>query len=221
MNRPSAIFFDMDGILIDSEPIWIEVEQNILSSYGVLYSEAEARFTKGFRIDEAVNFWFRRYPWKEIKTVEEVSNEIIDGVIALIRQRGIALKGVYKTLQMIKNMGIPLALVSSSSKKIIETVVDQLQLQGIFDFLYSAEQESFGKPHPAVYISSAKKFGVEPEECVVFEDSLNGVIAAKAAKMKCIAVPDLKDQEKKEFFVADVILNSLDEFDQDIFTQIV
>lgn len=219
MNTPQAIMFDMDGLLIDSEPLWRGVEVDIFNKYGVPLTHEKCRETMGLRIDEAVEYWFKQYPWTE-KSVSEVSQEIIDGVIVAIRNNGEAKKGVPHVLKESKKFGVPLALVSSSSMKIIEACIEKLQLQDIFELLYSAEMEPFGKPHPGVYLSALKKLQVQAEQSVAFEDSLNGVKAAKAANMKCIAVPDAFDRAEKNFDVADKILNSLEEFNEQVISNL-
>lgn len=220
MKKLAAIFFDMDGLLIDSEPLWREVEVEVLTRYGVPLTLEKCRETMGIRIDEVVNYWYEQYPWTE-KSVDEVVKEIIAGVIAAIVQKGEAKKGADMALAEAKKMNVPLALVSSSAMNVIHAVIERLNLQNIFVGLDSAQDELFGKPHPGVYLTAAKKLGVEPEHCIAFEDSLNGVIAAKAAKMKCIAVPDPIDRDKKEFGVADVVLNSLEEVNQSLFEHII
>ena len=85
----------------------------------------------------------------------------------------------------------------------------------MFESVLSAEYEAYGKPHPGVYISAAKQMKYDPQYCCAIEDSLNGVIAAKAAKMKCIAVPAQDEPKIAKFAVADVVLNSLEELNHD------
>ena len=110
-----------------------------------------------------------------------------------------------------------MAIASSSYLKIIEAVVKRLKLKGFFDVIYSAEFEKYGKPNPGTFLTTAEKLGVSPMKCLVFEDSLNGVIAAKAARMITIAVPEF---DNPKFIIADKILNSLEEWNETIFCEL-
>lgn len=105
-----------------------------------------------------------------------------------------------------------MAIASSSMPEIIEAAVDRLGARGMFQALVSAEGEAHGKPHPAVYLAAAKKLGVDPGDCIAFEDSVFGLQSAKAAGMHCIAVPEAHNRGRKEYAIADRILGSLEEF---------
>ncbi len=105
-----------------------------------------------------------------------------------------------------------IAIASSSEYSIIQEVVERLDIEKYFPIIHSAEEEQYGKPHPAVYLSACKKIGVIPEECITFEDSLNGVISAKSAKITCIAVPEDVNKGNPKFAIADIILDSLEDF---------
>jgi sugar-phosphatase len=122
------------------------------------------------------------------------------------------LPGVIQTLELCKNNGYKIALASSSAMSLINVVVDKLNIRHYFDLLVSAEFEPYGKPHPSVFLTTAKKLNVLPTECLVFEDSVNGMIAAKAARMKCIVVPELEKQEELYWQLANFKLVSLEEF---------
>ena len=127
----------------------------------------------------------------------------------MIVENAQALAGVYTLLDELKQQNIPMALASSSAMSLIEAVVDKLNIRNYFQLLWSAEYEPFGKPHPGIFITTAKKLGVLPSQCLVFEDSVNGVIAAKAARMKCIAVPDSASLNDPRFAIADITVSSL------------
>ena len=105
-----------------------------------------------------------------------------------------------------------MALASSSSMSLIEAVVDKLNIRMYFDVLWSAEFEPYGKPHPGIFLTTAAKLQVDPKECIVFEDSINGVISAKAARMKCIAIPEEATFNDPRFAIADSKLRSLKEY---------
>ncbi|MCA9880796.1 MAG: HAD-IA family hydrolase, partial [Thermomicrobiales bacterium] len=160
---------------------------------------------------ELVETWQRVYPWTEPprKVVEAM---IESRVMDLIRERATPNPGVLTTLEALAEIGYPLAIASSSASDVIRVVVETLGIAHFFSVIQSAEHEPFGKPHPAVYIEAARALGVPAVECVAFEDSPNGVIAAKAARMRCVAVPDPALVNDRRFLAADLRLPSLTEF---------
>lgn len=211
-----AVIFDMDGLLIDSEPFWRLAEVEALSAVGCPIDDDAARLTTGLRTDEVVEHWHARYPW-ETPTKQEVGAAIIRGVRDLVTERGEALPGVHAVLEGFAERGYPLAIASSSASNVIAAVLERLGIGGYFRVVQSAEHEPYGKPHPAVYIEAARRLDVHPTRCLAFEDSPNGVIAAKAARMRCVAVPDHALAADRRFQAADAILPTLEAFDFDAF----
>jgi HAD superfamily hydrolase (TIGR01509 family) len=204
-----AAIFDMDGLLIDSEPIWRASHIAALGQHGVIISEDEARVMAGKRTDEVVRHW------RQTKKLEHVPNEhleavIGDAVIKSIRQHGKELPGVHHVINLFEQHNIPMAVASSSSPEIIEAVLNKLDLAKYMKITYSAKHEKFGKPHPGVFLTTAKKLSVSPENCIVFEDALYGIRAAKAAGMKCVGVPEFANAKKPEFQEADILVPSLE-----------
>ena len=112
-----------------------------------------------------------------------------------------------------KEKKVPVALASSSPLRLIEKLMRHYGIYDQFDLVRSAEFEPYGKPHPAVFITTASKLHINPLRCLVFEDSFNGVLAAKAARMKCVAVPEMRVYNQPRFAIADLKLPSLLEFD--------
>ena len=208
-----AVIFDMDGLLIDSEPFWKSVEIEVFGTVGIELTEEMCLDTVGLRIDEVVEYWHEKHPW-ETPSTKAIENQIVDKMIERITNEGEALPGVYDVIEFFWNKKIPMAIASSSYLRIIEAVVKRLKLKGLFDIIYSAEFEKYGKPNPGTFITTAEKLGIAPTKCLVFEDSLNGVIAGKAARMITIAVPDY---ENPKFIIADKILNSLEEWNEEMF----
>ena len=208
---PKAIIFDMDGMLIDSEPLWRIAAVAALNAIGVPITERDAVETTGLRTDELVEQWHRRYPWSDPPR-KVVEAQIEERVIDLIRARGVPNPGVREILECLSAAGYPLAIASSSATDVIVAVLETLGVSSYFDVVQSAEHEPFGKPHPAVYIEAARRLGVPAVDCVAFEDSPNGVIAAKAARMICIAVPDPALVDDRRFLAADLRLAALTEF---------
>ena len=210
-TKVDAIIFDMDGLLVDSEPLWRIAEIVTLSAVGVPITEEDAVQTTGLRTDEVVELWYARYPWPDPPR-KEIEARIITRLIALVRERGELMPGVIETLQAVSGAGYPLAIASSSVSEIIAAVLDTLGIASYFQVAQSAEHEPYGKPHPSVYIEAARRLDIAPWRCLAFEDSPNGVIAAKAARMPCIAVPDPALADDRRLQAADLILPSLAEF---------
>ena len=204
----------MDGLLIDSEPCWKIAEKKVFGALGLNLTDDLLRQVMGFRLSEVVQHWYHYQPWPDpdfIKTEKEVLACVKD----IIKQDAEAMEGVYHILENFKSRGYQIALASSSSLSLIEVVIDKLNIRQYFDVLWSAEFEPFGKPHPGIFISAATRLGIEPKQCIVFEDSVNGVIAAKSARMKCIAVPELATYNDPRFAIADLKLRSLLEYQFD------
>lgn len=216
----TTAIFDMDGLLIDSEPLWRKVEINLFGSLGVPINEKRCFETMGLRTDECVNYWFVRYPWSGI-TEEDVVQQLDATIVELVEKEGCALPGVEITLKMMKKNVQHVALASSSKMVLIEAVLEKLNIQDYFEVVYSAEKEIFGKPHPGVYISTMKELDVAPSECIAFEDSINGVLSAKAARMKCIAIPDEHMYDNRHYAIADYKMRSLINFDQKMLDKIL
>lgn len=209
-HQIEAVLFDMDGLLIDSEPYWKIAEKTIFGKLGLELSDELLRQVMGFRLSEVVLHWYKYQPWPN-PNFEQTEKDILDCVIQLIVTHASAMPGVYATLESCKKQNLKLALASSSAMRLIEAVVDKLNIRNYFDVLWSAEYETYGKPHPGIFISAAQKINANLHHCLVFEDSVNGVIAAKAARMICIAVPEEATCNDARFAIADYKLNSLSE----------
>jgi mannitol-1-/sugar-/sorbitol-6-/2-deoxyglucose-6-phosphatase len=214
-----AVIFDMDGVLLDSEPFWQDSEMEIFSTVGIQLSRAQCIETTGLPVIDVVAYRYKQHPW-ENKPVRQVAEEIVDGVIRRVRDRAVLLDGVQNVLGFFENKRIPMALASSSAMRLIETVLDKLSLKKYFKAVHSADDENYGKPHPAVFITTAKLLGVEPTRCVVFEDSFNGLIAAKAASMKTVVIPMASQRNEPRFDIADLKLGSMSEFSEDCWNKL-
>ena len=206
-----AVIFDMDGLLIDSEPFWQESENLVFNSMGISTNKEMFEIFMGKRIDEVVDAMWEIQSWNH-KSKTEVVDAIVNNVIKLVKEKGKALTGVYNILENLKQSSVKIGLASSSKMKIIEAVLDKLNIREYFEVVHSAEYEEYGKPHPQIFISTAKMLGVQPNECLVFEDSLNGVISALAANMKCFAIPESEALNLKKFIIANKTLSNLNEF---------
>lgn len=207
----AAAIFDMDGLLIDSEPLWHKAEIQVFGSVGMQLTPEQCRETNGVRIDEVVRIRHRQHPWTS-KTLKQVEDEIVAEVQRLAVTEGQALPGVHEVLEEFVKLGLPLAVASSSPLPMIGAVIEHLRISHYFKLLCSAADEEHGKPHPAVYLNTARQLGVPPERCIAFEDSIPGVHSAHAAGMTVIAVPDAHHFERPEFGIAARKLHALTEF---------
>lgn len=204
-----AVIFDMDGVLSDTEPLWQRAETEIFGGLGVPLTHEMLQSTMGLRCDEVVAKWNLLYPWQG-PTEAEVHDCIVARVIALIRAEAVPLPGVRDAIAQVQAAGLRIALASSSPMVLIDAMLDHLGLAGAFALRRSAEDDTHGKPHPAVYLRTAADLGVSPLHCLAIEDSFNGLLAAKAARMRCCLVPaHLADPR---WGIADKVLPSLEGF---------
>jgi HAD superfamily hydrolase (TIGR01509 family) len=213
MSKIQAVIFDMDGLLIDTEPLWRIAEVRVFTALGVPMELDECRETMGLRLDEAVRYWHAKKKWKSHLAIEEIGQQIVDDLLLQIKVSGAAKDGVAEIMELFTSKGIRMCIASSSSTQIIKHVVDHLGIAQRLEFYHSAEFEPYGKPHPAVFHSTLKKLDVPGESCLVFEDSPRGVVAAKAAGIPCVGVPDHgTDPDSLREAGADLVLRSLREF---------
>lgn len=210
-----AAIFDMDGLLIDSEPLWQDAEIAVFGELGVPLTRSMCRETMGVRIDHVVRHWHERFPW-DGPSFDEVESRIVALVGELMQQRGMPMPGVNETIEALSISGYRLAVASSSPMRLIRLALEKLQIIDRFEVLHSAENESQGKPHPAVYSSAIARLGAKPERCIAFEDSVAGVRSAKRAGAHVVAVPDRSERSNPGFAAADVVLRSLTEFSLDL-----
>ncbi|MGF1587333.1 MAG: hexitol phosphatase HxpB [Bacteroidales bacterium] len=206
-----AVIFDMDGVLIDSEPLWREAEIEVFKRVGIKLTEEMCLQTTGLRTDETVAHWYRFQPWTNL-TRKEVGIEIEEAVCDIVDKKGVPSPGVRNIMEFFNSRGIPKALATSSAPGVIERVLGKLRLKDEFKVIYSAVNEDYGKPHPAVYITTADKLNVHPVNCLAIEDSFAGLLAAKSAKMRTIVIPEEANRESARFSIADIKLDSLRDF---------
>jgi sugar-phosphatase len=204
----------MDGLLVDSEPLWHQAEIAVFGRYGLSLSAELCRTTKGMFVEEVARHWHARHPWPGASP-EEVAAEIVDALAVLLARHAELLPGVHHALEFCRARVPLLALASSSPRRLIDVVLERFGLGEWFDAVHSAEYERAGKPDPAVFLSAAALLDVEPGRCVVFEDSPAGLSAAVAAGMRCVVVPERRlSAEAGAFGAADMVLGSLEDLDQ-------
>ena len=203
-----AVIFDMDGVMIDSEPVWHEAERIVFETVGIRLTKQDCLGTQGLRVDEVVDLWYRQYPWAS-PSKQDIADSIVQTVISGVQAGGVPMAGLDEAIAFFRNLGLKIALASSSSYALIDAVVDKFGVRPQFDLIYSAQEEALGKPHPGVYITTAVRLATAPDRCLAIEDSINGILAAKAAKMQCIAIPEAAARYDRRYGVADVVLDQL------------
>lgn len=183
-----AVIFDMDGVIIDSEPIHKEVEKKIFKKFGANISEEEHNSYIGMTSMGMWNEIKVRHNFKQSFSVEELIEMEVKNYIELIQSnRNIKpINGVVELIDELHKNHIKLAIASSAVRKSIETVVDMFALEKYFEIRISGEDIKNGKPAPDIFLMASRHLGVKPKDCIVVEDSKNGVYAAKEAGMKCI-----------------------------------
>ena len=211
----TTVLFDMDGLLLDTEPLWGVSMLRVAGKHKIPITAGRFKDTTGLRIYEVTEHWAQHFPW-EGSSAKEVADEILEDIIAESKKNGTVLKGVEAALKLLKKHKYKIGLASSSPKHMIDALVDHFGLTHYFDEITSADAVEMGKPHPAVFLHCAKALGSKFNECLVLEDSVNGMIAGKAARMKVIVVPDELHFDDPRFALADAKLKSLEDFSLDM-----
>jgi mannitol-1-/sugar-/sorbitol-6-/2-deoxyglucose-6-phosphatase len=213
----TSVILDMDGLLIDTEPAWRAAEAGVFAALGVQLSGADLLSTTGQAIGEVVAIWRQRKPrlgggHLDQLSDTEIADHITDLVVAQVEADGEPMAGVAEAIEMFHRHGLGLAIASSSPARLIDAVCERLGLDDV-EVRCSASDEANGKPAPDVYLAAARKLGESPARCLAIEDSPNGVLAAKAAGMRCLAVPDAALAADPRYREADLVLASLQSLD--------
>lgn len=203
-----AVIFDMDGVIIDSEPLWRRAMIQSFTEVGIPFTDEHCRITTGLRFKEVAGFWFTKHNITHVN-IDEFDELVINRLCDLIAKEGKTMKGVIEALEFLKTKGLKIGIGTSSNTKLMNTVVDVLNIRNYFDVICSAEYMPYGKPHPMVYLTCAEKLEVNPLNCLVIEDSVNGIISGKAAQMKVLAIPEEINYNNHKFAIADYHLKSL------------
>jgi sugar-phosphatase len=207
----------MDGVLIDTEPVWRAAQSAVFAGFGVALSERDLLDSTGQPIEELIPVWRRRAsapdPAGTELTDAEIADLIIDRVIAHVTAEGRPMPGVTAAIALFERCGLRLAIASSSPLRLIDAVCDRLGLTRI-TVRCSAMDEARGKPAPDVYLTAARRLGVAAANCLALEDSPAGVASARSAGMRCVAVPDPLLAADPRYREADLVLGSLTGLDE-------
>ncbi len=207
--------FDMDGLLAETESLWRIAETEAVDGLGLPFTEADFDLTMGMRMKDVAQLWHDRFDWGPTPTPGEVADQVVDRVIELTAG-AVPLPGVVAALDLAHDLGMRVALCSSSDLRMVHAVTQAIGISDRFEVLHSAEGDSHGKPHPEPYLETARLLGVAPNNCLVFEDSVTGCVAAKAAGMTVVAVPGLVDRTNTRLGLADLVLTSLTDLNLDV-----
>lgn len=209
-----AIIWDMDGVLADSEPLWEEMTFIYLGRKGIPipknFEDLAVRYMKGRDLRQVTRFTKKYFNITD--TLAGIHHERIRIILKLLRKK---LHQVPYALQTLKTVGkkYPQALVSSSPRIVVETSLRKLNMRKLFTTILAGNEVRVAKPNPYIFLKAARQLKVKPSECVVIEDSLAGVQAAKRAKMTCIVLKTsytLPIQRR----LADVTISSLKQLPQ-------
>ena len=205
-----AVIYDMDGLLIDSEPLWHIAEKKVFKTVGLELSTEDCLKTIGIPTREVIDYWFSIQPWKG-KTVIQIEQELFLEIRKLMASEAKLMPGILDSLAYFKALNFKIGLASASPLDLIEIAINNLEISHYFDFFHSGTFEIHNKPNPAVYLTVARSINIPIEKCIIFEDSINGVKGAKASGAKVVAVPDSQFFENYEYEIADVKIKSMKE----------
>lgn len=209
--KKSAVIFDIDGLLINSEPLWNKAATEIFRQYGIQLNQQQYATTTGLRSKEFVAFWLHQFNVPQSQN-EIAEKKVIDLALSLIDKEATLMPGAENVFDFFLQKDFKMGLASSSPMELIEWVKDKLGIRKYIHASCSAQHLPYAKPHPQVYIDCAAAMHTNPLACICFEDSYYGMIAAKAARMTCVVVPSAEDIKSEHWGAADLKLSSLQNF---------
>ena len=202
----TAVIFDMDGVLVDSEPLGMEAMRRVMARRGVAYTEADNNEFVGRTTLEECRILRARHRLEADE--RDLTREYVDILVGLIRDRPCPMPGVPAVLDELRAAGHRMALASSAEPLVIAENVRRLDLARFFEAIVSGTEVARGKPAPDVFVETAKRLRLPVDGCLVIEDSRNGLLAAKAAGMACAVIPCASTRHQ-DFREADYRLEAL------------
>jgi HAD superfamily hydrolase (TIGR01509 family) len=205
-----AVIFDLDGVLADSEPWWNQIDAKLLAEYGVSYRGEYHRNVLGVSYRLAVEFYKNAFHISA--SVEELMRRRGEIATDFFANRVGLFPSAKTTLEQLREMKLQLAVATSSVSASARPFLERTGIRSLFSVVVTGDEVQQGKPHPEIYLRAAKKLGISPEACLVIEDALAGIAAAKAAKIRVAAIPDTRFVDPREYEMkADYVLGSLSE----------
>lgn len=194
----------MDGVLIDSEPLWSQAEKEVFTSLGVEMTDERCAITQTLTTVEVTKFWYEVTPWSGV-SLDAAEQMVISRLLELIETEECLIDGVKSFIKNLRSKGYKIGLATNSPKRVIPSIMERLDVTHLFDTVTSAQSVEKGKPDPAIYLTTAKKLNVAPENCIAIEDSYTGMLAAKNAGMTVVFFTNGNNQLNNE--IADFKLN--------------
>jgi HAD superfamily hydrolase (TIGR01509 family) len=205
-----AVIFDLDGVLADSEPWWNQIDAKLLAEHGLSYRGEYHRNVLGVSYRVAVEFYKNAFHISA--SVEELMRRRGEIATDFFANRVGLFPFAKTTLEQLREMKLHLAVATSSVSASARPFLDRTGIRSLFGVVVMGDEVQRGKPHPDIYLRTTKKLGIPPEACLVIEDALTGVAAAKAANMRVAAIPDTRFMDPQEYEKqADYILGHLSE----------
>lgn len=204
-----AAIFDMDGTLVNSEGCWKNAEREVFGAVGIEITEAMAAVTAPMTPRQVTEYWYRHKPWPDAR-YEDMEAAVVRRVAEQLRDECVAMPGAREALDLCESLGWKLALASNSPASLCRLVLERLGVVSRFHSIVSVDDVACGKPDPDIYLLAARRLGVEPRECLAFEDTPVGARAALAAGMRVVAIPSTG----QDFTAVQphLLLRGLDEF---------
>lgn len=206
-----AIIFDFDGVIVDSEPIHEKAELQTCLEFGMKVPPAEWENFRGTKLEDIFSFVSRKYGTGQ-EPIEKMIEHKIDLYLSLALSELQLLPGVNDFLTSLKQSGkYHMALTTSGRLIQQEQILNKFNLAHFFEIIITSDDCRLGKPNPEPYLITTKKLGEQPENCLVIEDSDNGIISAKAAGCLTCGITNTFTEEKLKLAGADVVIKKLDE----------
>ena len=209
----------MDGVLIDSEHQWQLTERALFGELGIELTDELLVQTRGLRTEEMVAHWRSRFDLDGVDP-EDLMRRYDKRMVEAMNRDVPLMDGAEDAIRFFKEKGIPIALATCSSNAHIDAAMEKHNLKRYFHKMVSAANEMQGKPHPEVYLRTAELLEIDPTCCLAIEDSFFGVVSAKAARMKVVAMPDPTEYNQPRFSVADLKIRSLRELNNEAFNKL-
>jgi beta-phosphoglucomutase-like phosphatase (HAD superfamily) len=215
----NTVIFDMDGLLIDSEPLWEEAGKETLQQFDIALSTDQYHHSTGLRTSEWIGYWFHHFGIDQ-RFAADAEEAIVKKAIEKIRDHALPMPGADMIFPFC-DRNFKIGLATSSPLALANVVIEKLGIASWLNAVSSAEFLPFGKPHPDVYMHCASALKSSPLECICFEDSFNGMISVKAARMTCVVIPAADHYLHEKWGAADLKIPSLSDFSETLLEQLL